>query len=83
MENFAVLHHEKMEEQKEKLNLKKEDVENKILDGILPVEEGYERVKKLYEDLFQYYASLKDTALICNKCHLEIHPHMKKSPQKL
>lgn len=69
----AVLHHRKMQEleaeAKEKVFWVKRDAEI----GQITKDKKDEMIKNIENELIEYYRSLKETDLICVKCHADVH----------
>lgn len=69
----AVLHHRKMQgfekEANEKVFLLKREFEV----GKLSKEEKDKEIKKIENELIGYYRGMKDTDLICVRCHGQVH----------
>jgi len=62
------LYHYKMWKKRADLLEKAESVPEKVVEGKLTIEEGWEEFNDLLEEGNRYYMSLKDTALVCAPC---------------
>ncbi len=69
--NWATLHH-KTDWRDEVIN-KVGEIKNSVLKGRLNVKKAVERYNKIQEGIIKNYKLLKDTCLICKRCHYIRH----------
>lgn len=66
------LHHYKMEFVKEDIKKELKEITEKMLNGKITLEQGFNYHQNLFNKTFKYYSSTKDTALICYDCHKQL-----------
>lgn len=66
------LHHYNMEFIKKDVKKKLNEITGKMLNGEITLTQGIFNHQDLFNKIFKYYSSTKDTALVCYDCHKQI-----------
>jgi Zn finger protein HypA/HybF involved in hydrogenase expression len=73
-EKGVVLHHTKTKENLESIKKIQQEITTKFFKGLLTFKESIKRINEIYPKVVEDYKSLKNTVLLCKRCHaLEHH----------